>query len=524
MSEEQETRERWPSRLSFVLASMGGAVGIGNLLRYPSIAARHYGLQWFIPYFLALFLIGIPILALEISLGQSMRGAAVVANGAVHRRLRGLGAATALISLITATYYVVIMAWVLSFFRHSFVRPLPWLSDTNFFLGQVVQNVDSVRGSNGFLRYPGTGVVGETLGWSVLTWVVVYLCIFRGVAITGRVVYVTMLVPLLLCIALLVRAVTLPRARDGIILYVGRWRSDVITAGEVWRDAIIQIFFSIGTGFGYFIAYSSYNSVSSNAVQDVLIIALSNSFIEVVIGFAAFAVVGFLKIDLSTQISSFTLGFITYPAALGNIPGGNAWSVFFFLTVYLLAVDSAFALLESFISCITDTDWGGRLPKPVTVAIISVIAMCLSFLYSAKFGLRLLDAMDYWVTGITLSFVTWFQCVAVTGMYRYKDVISQTGMLAFAGAQTSYIGSMVLGVIVGRFASFWWGVLTFALILVIGTLVSTALGEHPQVRGSFGMNPFLNKLWWLTSYSVRISALYSLRVSCVLTIARRATS
>lgn len=104
-----EERDQWPSRLSFVLAAMGGAVGVGNLLRYPSIAARHYGLQWFIPYFIALLIVGIPILALEIALGQSMRGGAVVAFGAVNRRLRGLGFTSTYMSFTTATYYVVIM-------------------------------------------------------------------------------------------------------------------------------------------------------------------------------------------------------------------------------------------------------------------------------------------------------------------------------------------------------------------------------------------------------------------------------
>lgn len=108
-TEMGEERDQWPSRLSFVLAAMGGAVGVGNLLRYPSIAARHNGLQWFIPYTIALLIVGIPILALEISLGQSMRGGAVVAFGAIHRRLRALGFTSTYMSFTTATYYVIIM-------------------------------------------------------------------------------------------------------------------------------------------------------------------------------------------------------------------------------------------------------------------------------------------------------------------------------------------------------------------------------------------------------------------------------
>eukprot|EP00171_Calliarthron_tuberculosum_P016556 IDg16556t1 len=282
---QQGKRERWPSRLSFVLASMGAAVGIGNLLRYPSIAARHYGLQWFIPYFLALFLIGIPMLALEIALGQSMRGAAMVANNAVHRRLRGLGTVSSF-SLVAKAAYTILMAWVLVFLRHSFTRPLPWLANPNFFAERVVRNFESVqRTPNAFFSYPRLAIVGETLGFTILTWLFIYLSLFLGIGFTGHVVYFTMLVPLALCVALLARAVSLPRAYEGVRLYVGTWRSDVLASGDVWRDAIVQIFFSLGTGFGAFTAYSSYSNPSSNGIQDVLIIGLSNSLVEVVIGF-----------------------------------------------------------------------------------------------------------------------------------------------------------------------------------------------------------------------------------------------
>lgn len=510
-SEESEPdRERWPSRLSFVLASMGGAVGIGNLLRYPSVAAKHFGLQWFIPYLLALFGVGLPILALEIALGQTMRGAAVVANNAIHRRLRGLGTATALIALITVTYYVVIMAWVCALIRHSFRTPLPWRSDQDFFFLEVVRNVESVREQGArYLSYPGRGVIGETLGWAVLTWALVYLCIFRGVAVTGRIVYITMLVPLLLCVVLLVRAVTMRGARDGIVLYLGRWDSAKLRSGTIWRDAIVQIFFSIGTGFGYFMAYASYNAANANGVQDALIIALSNSAIEVIVGIAAFAVVGARNIDLSSeQLGTFVLGFLTYPAALAEIPGGNAWSFFFFLTIYLLAIDSAFALLEAFASCVTDTNWGGRLKKHWTIGIIVIVSMLFSFIYTTQFGLNLLDSVDTWLTGITLTFVTFFQCFTVTSIYRYNDVIEQTGYFSFWWAQCSYLGGLIIGILVWQFVDFGWGVLTSVWIIVIGTFYAAAFSNVPTQTGCFGSHKLLNSVWWLTSYSVRCGILY----------------
>ncbi len=87
----EHEREAWPSRLSFLLAALGGAVGVGNLIRYPSIALKNFGLQWFIPYFIALLIIGLPILSLEISIGQAYRSGNVVGFGRISKRMRGVG-------------------------------------------------------------------------------------------------------------------------------------------------------------------------------------------------------------------------------------------------------------------------------------------------------------------------------------------------------------------------------------------------------------------------------------------------
>lgn len=86
-------RDQWPSRASFVLACMGGCAGMGNLLRYPSQLYNNYGLQWFIPYLMAVFLIAVPVLVLEIAIGQAYRGGAVTAYNSMNHRLKGVGMA-----------------------------------------------------------------------------------------------------------------------------------------------------------------------------------------------------------------------------------------------------------------------------------------------------------------------------------------------------------------------------------------------------------------------------------------------
>jgi solute carrier family 6 GABA transporter-like protein 1 len=124
------------------MACFGFAVGLGNLLRYPSVAWANHGLQWFIPYLLALFFIGIPLLMLEIAFGQGIlllllmlkvyRSGNVTAFGRVNERFRGLGFATIVNAYIVATYYNVIVSWILIYFGNSFTNDLPYKEDARY--------------------------------------------------------------------------------------------------------------------------------------------------------------------------------------------------------------------------------------------------------------------------------------------------------------------------------------------------------------------------------------------------------
>lgn len=525
----EDGREQWPSRTAFILASMGVAVGIGNLLRYPSIVYANNGLQWFIPYLLALFFIGIPLLIVEIALGQAYRGGAVIALGRVSRRMRGLGFATVYTGYVVATYYVVILAWAMVYLRHSFVNPLPWVEDPENFFDNEVLHVGRRQEDNQsifpppppftdpdrleFTRYPDTAVVGEILGWTMLLWVLLYLCICKGVSLTGRVVYFSMIIPIVLMIIIMIRSVTLEGAGRGIRLYVGEFDAEKLAGGQIWREAVSQIFFSIGTGFGSFFAYASYNSQFANAVQDSLIIAICNSLYEVVAGFAAFGVIGFLGLNPSEQkLGTFRLAFLTYPAAVAKIPGSNLWAVLFFITIIFLGIDSGFGLIEGMLTVVIDTNWGKKVPRPLMTALVTLIPVVLSITYTTEFGIHLLDAVDRWMTNLALVASMWLECVTLTSLYRYKDVVDMTGWYAYGVAQGSYMGSMILGVILAYVVSPAVGVGVFLGIFFGGIVVAVLLSNEPTIAGGFGDNKFINSLWWLMFYpghqlSVDINAL-----------------
>lgn len=140
-----------------------------------------------------------------------------------------------------------------------------------------------------YASYPDVSVDGELIGWTLFSWFVVWICLYKGIAITARVVYITIVLPIILTIVLVGRGVSLPNAGRGIKLYFGEFNGDQLGSGKIWRAGVSQVFYSTGVGFGYYTAYASYNSKFADAVQDAMMICSANALFE---SFAAFAVFG----------------------------------------------------------------------------------------------------------------------------------------------------------------------------------------------------------------------------------------
>ena len=132
---------------------------------------------------MAIFLLAIPCMILEISIGQAYRGGTVAAYNNMNHRLRGTGLASMMISAIVCVYFAVILVWIMKYLQHSFTSPLPWTGRTEeFYYQQVLAQVDPIPGNitNGqvtdFTVYPGINLIGESVGWSAFTWFCVWLC------------------------------------------------------------------------------------------------------------------------------------------------------------------------------------------------------------------------------------------------------------------------------------------------------------------------------------------------------------
>lgn len=178
--------------------------------------------------------------------------------------MRGTGFALNYVGLVVSIYFIPIIAWGMVFFQKSFESPLPWSSNAtgpyagdtpNYFMYEVVNAVDRDE-SGSWVDYPGTALDGRLVGWNAFLFFLVWLCMFKGTGWTGRVVYFTMGMPLIVIVILIGRGASLPNAGRGIKMYFATWRSEALSQTKIWQDAVGQVFYSTGVGFGFYTAYA----------------------------------------------------------------------------------------------------------------------------------------------------------------------------------------------------------------------------------------------------------------------------
>nr|XP_014353038.1 PREDICTED: sodium- and chloride-dependent GABA transporter ine-like isoform X2 [Latimeria chalumnae] len=436
------SRGTWSRRLEFTLACVGYAVGLGNVWRFPYLCYRSGGGAFLIPYLVMLFLCGIPLLFMEFVIGQYIRLGPVHAMAIICPLLKGVGVATVIISFVLCTYYNVIITWALYYFFNSFQSPLPWQSCNNTWnmletcSSGFSQNTTHLKSaSQQFFDYKvlqmtsGIDQLGsmrwELFGLLILSWIIIYFCIFKGVKSTGKVVYFTAIFPYVILIALLINNVQLPGAKDGILYFLTPNWGELLEV-QVWVNAAAQIFNSIGIGFGSMISMASYNKFNNNILRDTLFVCVINSVTSLFAGFVIFSAIGYMAQQHNLPVEDIAtdgpgLVFVVYPEAFVTMPFAPMWAILFFFMLLCLGVDSQFAMVEVMVTSLMD-GFGKRLlqflkHKEFVVLVVCFAAFVLGIPNVTQGGIYFFQLMDHYTAVVSLMFLAFFEVVAVCWFY-----------------------------------------------------------------------------------------------------------
>ncbi|CAN9511807.1 unnamed protein product [Ophioblennius macclurei] len=450
-------RGQWSSKIEFLLAVAGQIIGLGNVWRFPYLCYKNGGGVFFIPYILFLFTCGIPLFLLETALGQYTSQGSITCWRKICPLFEGLGYGSQIVVLYSSIYYIIILAWAFLYLFSSFSSELPWANcrntwntDTcmefdqrsNYVNMTVPQNATSpVREfwEKRILNITGNIEELGSIRWELalcllLSWIICYFCVWKGVKSTGKVVYFTATFPYLMLAVLLIRGLTLPGAMAGIKFYLYPDPSR-LSDPQVWMDAGTQIFYSYAICIGCLTALGSYNKYNNNCYKDCVYLCLLNSGTSFVAGFAIFSALGFMAYEQNTDISKVAesgpgLAFIAYPRAVAMMPFPQVWAIFFFAMIILLGLDSEFVGLEALATAVSDMypayfHKGHR--RKILLLVISIASFFIGLVMVTEGGLYIFQVFDYYAcSGMTLLLFAIIQSLCIGWVYgadRFYDNI-----------------------------------------------------------------------------------------------------
>jgi solute carrier family 6 amino acid transporter-like protein 5/7/9/14 len=375
---ETEARDEWDNKCSFFLSALGFAVGLGNVWRFPYIAYKNGGGTFLIPYFIILFVVGLPLFFMEFVIGQYMKSGPVKLFSNIAPIFSGIGYMMIALSSIIGVYYNVIMGWSIYYLFSGFTSQLPWANCTKMV---NIEGVDKTCEEMGPSEYFFNAVMQrkneyehslsnlgafhwDLAGCLAVAWLLVCLALIKGVKSSGKVVYFTALYPYVILVILFGIGLSLDGSVEGIKYYLTPdWEK--IQNPTVWKEAATQIFFSFCLASGGLINMASYNKLKNNCHSDALIIGFLNCFTSVFAGFVVFAFLGFMAHEKFGEVNEETmknvakagpgLAFVAYPEGIAKSPiSPPLISFLFFSMLLMLGLDSMLGTIETITSAIVD--------------------------------------------------------------------------------------------------------------------------------------------------------------------------
>ena len=411
-SNSNEKRSTWSNKTAFILAAAASAVGLGNLWRFPYLAAKFGGGTFIFTYFILAFTFGVSLLLLEITLGRKTRLSAIGAFSAYGKKFAFIGVLASLVPFIITPYYCIIGGWVVKYMV-SFLSVDPnTLADGGAFFTSFL--------------YGPTESYAWMLVFMALVFIIVALGVKKGIEKANLIMMPTLLV---MAIAIAVYVALQPGAMEGIAYYLipdfSQFSADLVL------NAMGQMFYSLSLAMGIMITYGSYVHRDECLTSSVTRIAGFDLLVSLIAGFmivpAAFAVMGGAPTSAGPSLM-----FVTLPQVFAGM--GNAAVILgfiFFLLVTFAALTSAISLTETCVSIISDgLKWSRRKSLIACILWVVLVGCFVNAGYNGLsdirfFGMEILDFFDFISNSVLMPIVALLICVFVGWIITPKDLIEE---------------------------------------------------------------------------------------------------
>ena len=440
-------RSNFTSKIGFILAAAGSAVGLGNIWRFPYLVAQYGGGTFLLCYIIHPVTFGCALMTAEIALGRKTRLSAIGAFSALNKKYRFIGVLAALVPILILPYYSVIGGWVIKYF-------------TVFISGQATQAAEDTYFSE-FI-----GQTDQPIFWfalfMVFTAIVVLFGVEKGIEKVSR-----FMMPLLvvLTIGISLYVLTIDGAWEGVKYYITPHMSDFSL--KTLLAAMGQLFYSMSLAMGIMITYGSYMKRSTNLEHSVRQIEIFDTGIAFFAGLMIVpAVFAFSGGNTDALNAGPGLMFITLPKVFASMPFGSVLGTAFFILVFFAAVTSSISLMETIVSILMDYFHWERKKTAIIVLVYCLLMGIPSSLgfgvwdFIQPLGMSILDAWDFISNSILMPIVALLTCFFVGFVIKPKTIIDE------ANAEGAKFKSVTLFTVVIKWV---------APVILIAILISSVL-------------------------------------------------
>ena len=406
----QEKKSSFSSKLGFVLAAAGSAVGLGNLWRFPYLAAQYGGGIFLLVYLILAVTFGFTLMVTEIALGRKTGKSVVGAYRQLHPKFGLLGWVSALVPLIIFPYYCVIGGWVLKYLMVYITGQGPQAADDGTYFSSFIGDL----GPSALFMFLFMGVTAA----------VVMLGVEKGIEKVSKI-----MMPILLLISVIIAGyvLTVDGAIDGLIYYIkpdfSKFSIKTVIA------AMGQLFYSMSLAMGILFTYGSYMRKEDGIEESVRHIELFDTGVAFLAGLMIIpAVFAFSGGDESALGTGPSLMFITLPNVFESMGQGRIIGIIFFILVTLAALTSSISLMETLVSVLCERTKLKRIPACLIVFAVSFGLAMLSVLgYSSWseftiMGKQILDFFDFISNNVIMPLVALVTCILVGFILGTKTV------------------------------------------------------------------------------------------------------